>query len=269
MQARDTARTADTRTEESAAARTPVRRTAAAPPALALQRSVGNTAVARMMRQDGRPRAGETVQRMAAAGPKFLAMSREWFAEHGTEVFEVDYYTFLDAKNISTKPQVHEEDFKASVRGEWEAARAAQAQAQQDAAAVVEQRRASTAADRRDTWQMVGTVRYANGVGLGNADRNLEEQVRLNQIRVNTSTGHVEPVLNRRYHFHVAGGSHGAAIVFLLDADFRVVPCIYDYADSRSQNRYNWNNSGTNYDSGADVPGLAESVARAAQLGNG
>ncbi|MFI2640371.1 hypothetical protein [Streptomyces sp. NPDC018610] len=213
---------------------------------------------------------------MPAAGPRLQEAGRTWFQDNSSADFFDDYTRFLDSCGIKSGDRLAtawEEEFQASMHAVWTAVReelgTAQAQEAANAAQEADTRRQSTRADRRDTWTMTGDILYLNGVGFQSGDANIEEQVRRNQVRVNTAAGHVEPVLNQRYHVHASGGSHGAAIVFLLDADFRVRPCIYDYASTRSDNKYKWWNGGTDYNSSANVPDLQASIDRVGQLGGG
>jgi len=111
---------------------------------------------------------------------------------------------------------------------------------------------------------MAKDVRYLDREYMSyvkDADKN---QLVSNQIRPNERG---ECVLNERYHIHGVTGSQGVAFAYLLDEDYRVYACVYDVANKRRGNKYEWaRGKNTGYTSVAQIDGLKESEQRAKKL---
>lgn len=104
------------------------------------------------------------------------------------------------------------------------------------------------------TWDL-NAVEYKNGqsAAVFGGDAGLLVELARGLLAGNArGRGKELIVVDKAFHAHLAGGSHGVAFAYRLEADHTVTPVVFDHATGRTNdNKYKWANSANGYNSAA------------------
>ncbi len=115
--------------------------------------------------------------------------------------------------------------------------------------------------DDTNTWEINPNVRYLNDtqeehLGQNSVGRGAVLASLMTPGYANGAAGkRIRCVLNSKLHTHVDGGSGGISFIYIVEPDYTVTVCVYDYAPARvNGNQYAWVKGADGYVSDAAIP---------------